>query len=219
MKKFLFSSLSVFLALASAVPVLANPVKQTRTGYSNGSPVTLNTVAITGFTPFEYQNVGVGSISRSVKPGCLGYVRVDIYDMPSTPTSITVDGTAYTVANFPSQPYRCGSLAGFQKLLDSTSKEAPTQPNFFLSDLDGRYYVKTSKDSTQTAAVVFNVPNEKAVRADACGMLTVRDSATNPWTSGTEIKVGSTTYTVGAITSGLVPRCVRVGEQYKLYSN
>lgn len=218
MKIALFLSAAVVVGVAA--PALAGPVKQTRSTFYEGTPVTLTSVALVGFPPFEFVQVGAGNVAKTLLTGCFGYVRVDPFGLPAQPTALKVRGNSYSLAAAPSYRYKCASVEGELKLVNENGTWVTDRPNFFLSELDGRYYIKAESGEKVKVPVIFEgVPDDRSIRADACGMVTVRDSSARPWSASTEIKVGSNTYTVGSIATGALPRCVRVGEQYKLFTN
>lgn len=218
MKNFFLS----LLLLSFAAPALANPIKSPRTEYlDSGAAVALNSVAITGFTPYQYVKVGLGTLGKSAKTACNGYLRVDIVSLPAKPTEIVVDGNRYTVASAQTRLLQCATTTVFPngQLVDQTRAGVLTLPPFFKSGLDGRYYIKVASSPGVIKDLAFvGVSNDRSIRADACGMVTLKDSKAAPWTASTEIKVGSNTYTVGSIVDGSLPKCARVGTEYKLFS-
>lgn len=222
-KKFALPLTLPFLLL-SVLPALAGSAyKQARVEYlDSGASVPLNTIAITGFGPYQYVKVGLGTLVKSAKTSCNGYLRVDLVPLPSKPTALSVDGTSYTVASAPTQLLKCGVSDSFPQgqLFNQAGSAILSGPTFFKSGLDGRYYIKTNASSggIPKDVVYVGVNNDRAVRADACGMLTLRDSKAAPWTANTSIVVGASTYTVGSISSGdALPKCTRVGQAYQLF--
>lgn len=214
------------LALSLSLPAAAGTFRYQRTEYrKDGTPVTTNSVAVTGFQPFQYVKVSTGPVQKPTNQSgyCSGqYFAFTVFSLPSQPTAVELppwngETHYYPLATVQERAIQCGKDAdGYKSLVDNNGQPILYPwllPPIFRSKYDKRYYVYAPFVGQMIKYV--GVPDTRVIRADGCGMVTLKESVTNRW--DTTISLGGTAYTVSSITAGFLPKCVRTGNNYSIF--
>ncbi|HEY9874491.1 MAG TPA: hypothetical protein V6D12_13705 [Candidatus Obscuribacterales bacterium] len=213
MKRSALLAMTALMAVAGTTPAFAQePTYQGSTFYKDPTGNVIYAGGLSYADTTASVDIGGTEITKLARADKCGVVAITFPSAAAVPTTVTLDGTALTMANATNtgaKAWKCNAATG-----TLTAEDAAIVPNGttyqFLSigPSPRQFYVYKAPQTGYTLKYTANV--KKSVRINACGFATIRDDVANNMSSTTTIGLtgGSPGVALSTLaTAPVAPKC------------